>query len=123
MHCKLCHEDLCYTCVGKLVGIKDEDIQEIEYSSLDENEMKQVQNLLTTCYINIAVVNLRAQNYSSVIETCNEVLRYDPNHVKGLFLRSKALVTPKSSGATEDDMAMKDLKIALNIEPENEVIQ
>ena len=85
--------------------------------------MEQVHDLLITCYVNIAVVNTRAKKYALVIEACDEVLRLTPNHTKALFLRSKAFVTPKSAGTTEDEMAIKDLKLALKFEPDNIILQ
>lgn len=85
--------------------------------------MIQVQNFLITCYTNIALASLKNNNFSLATDACNEVLKVNAAHVKALYLRSKAVVAPKSAGATEDEMALKDLKQALTIEPENEVLR
>ena len=86
--------------------------------------MNQVKEFLISCYLNISIVSINTKNFSLAIDACNEVLHYhNPSHVKALFLRSKALVAPKSAGATEDDMAIKDLTLALQIEPRNTIIR
>ncbi len=110
----------CYHCSK---GIRDEDIKKIEFESDDNDEMEQVRLFLISCYINIAVVSLKTKNYPLTIDACNEVLRLDCCHVKALFLRSKAYVSPKSAGATEDDLAIKDLKLALTFDSENRILQ
>ena len=112
-----------FICSISFKGIRDEDVKKIEFESSNKTEVVQVQLFLINCYINIAVANTKAKNYALTIDTCNEVLRLDPFNVKALFLRSKAYVSPKSAGATEDDLAMKDLKFALTLEPENKILQ
>lgn len=103
-------------------GICDDDIQEIDYTTSNLNEMEDVANLLITCYVNIAVAAMKGHMYAMVIEACDEVLKHDPNHVKSLFLKSKALVIPKSSGAAEDELAVRNLKLALKSDPNNKIV-
>lgn len=85
--------------------------------------MEKVQSFLDTCYTNIAVASTKAENFSLALDACNQVLQYNRFHVKALYLRSKALVVPKSAGATENDMALRDLRTALKVEPHNEALR
>ena len=66
---------------------------------------------------------MKCHIYSMVIEACDQVLKYDDNHVKALYLKSKAMITPKSAGAVEDEMAMRNLKLALKREPNNMIVK
>ncbi len=85
--------------------------------------MEEVAKLLVTCYVNIAVAAMKGQMYAMVIEACDEVLKHhDPMHVKSLYLKSKAMITPKSAGAMEDEMSINNLKLALKIEPDNQIV-
>jgi hypothetical protein len=106
-----------------LKGIRDEDIKEVIFKSEHLGQMQSVQDFLTNCYLNISVVAMKSYNSQLTLDACNEVLSYNPRHVKALFLRSKALVTPKSGGATENDLAIKDLRLALQIEPKNKSVR
>ena len=100
-------------------GIRDDDIEEIAYTTGNLNEMEEVAHFLITCYVNIAVAALKGQMYKMVIEATDEVLEYDPTNVKSLYLKAKAIVAPKSSGSYEDEIAIKNLKEALKYDAKN----
>lgn len=66
---------------------------------------------------------MKSHMYSMVIEACDQILKYDTNHVKALYLKSMAMITPKSAGAVEDEMAIQNLKLALKREPSNKIVK
>lgn len=103
-------------------GIRDDDIEEIEYTSFNLEEMEEVAQLQITCYVNIAVAAMKGCIYPMVIEACDEVLKHDSTHVKSLYLKSKAMITPKSAGAYEDDIAIQNLRLALKHDPKNKIV-
>lgn len=104
-------------------GIRDQDITETSFNSDIKSEINDVQDFLMTCYTNIAIACIKTKQFALALDACNEVLRLKPSHVKALYLRSKALVSPKSAGATEDEMAISNLKMALMMEPKNLIVR
>ena len=86
------------------------------------NEIEKVEQLRITCFVNMAVTAMKGRIFPLVIEVCDEILKHDPTHIKALYLKSKALVTPKSAGAHEDEVAMKNLKLALKYDPGNKIV-
>lgn len=100
-------------------GINDDFIVEMSFESQNEEEKKAVKEFLIKCYKNLALSNLQMKQHSVSIAACNEVLALDPYDAKALFVRAKARADPKSAGAAELSMAIKDLCLARNIDPKN----
>jgi len=100
----------------------DKDVVEVIFQSKNDSQLKSVSSLLRVCYCNIAIVSIKAENYQTAIDACNESLLIDNENVRALYLRSKARVLPKSSGALEQKMAIADLEAAINIDPHNPAV-
>lgn len=103
-------------------GINDDFIMEMSFESQNEEEKKAVKEFLIKCYKNLALCNLQMNQHSVSIAACNEALALNPGDAKALFVRSKARADPKSAGAAELDMAIKDLCLARKIDPKNSPI-
>ena len=104
-------------------GIKDEFIREHCFESGDEDEKTEVNNLLLTCYTNMAVIANRAMKFKLAIEACDEAIIMDKTNVKALFLRSIARIKPKSARSADEHLATKDLELAMEISPGNRHIR
>ena len=85
---------------------------EVNYTTKITNEKNVIQEFLIKCYCNIALVCLRQKEYKHAIEACNDILKMEPYHAKALYLRARSRMEPMSSGGTEYELAMKDLKLA-----------
>lgn len=95
---------------------------QVVFQSDNETDMKRVHCLLLMCYCNIALVSIKAKVYGVAIDACNESLSIDSKNIKALYLRSRARVLPKSSGALEQKRAIIDLESAIQIDPRNATV-
>lgn len=46
---------------------------------------------MVTCYINIAVCNIKLEDYQEALNACNEALSLDQNNIKALYRKAIAL--------------------------------
>lgn len=106
----------------KTEGIKDEFLKEECFCSTNELENIKCQELLVCLYTNLAIVSLKIGQFAQAILCCNDALALHPTCVKALYLRSKARLGPKSARNTDEILAMRDLKTARKIDPENVTI-
>ena len=97
----------------------DQYIVQESFQSKNEDQQKRVRCLLIECYCNIAIVSIKIENYAVALDACDQSLSIDPKHVRALYLRSKARILPKSSGALEQKMAILDLEAIMKIAPSN----
>lgn len=79
---------------------------------------KNLEQLLSTCRLNLAAVQLRRKLYEHVISNCSEVLSADQHNVKALYRRAQAFHLRHDSKS-----AIKDLKSALKVEPNSITIR
>eukprot|EP00957_Ditylum_brightwellii_P119991 9157402-Ditylum_brightwellii.AAC.1 len=70
----------------------------------------------------MAIVSLNTNKFTVCISACDEALSVDKNNAKALYLRAQARITPKSSGAVEQEAALKDLRLASQIDPTDKKI-
>ncbi|KYR01422.1 Rho GTPase [Tieghemostelium lacteum] len=81
-----------------------------------ELELKQLNTVLSN---NIAVCNIKLNNFSRAIEILDEVLQNEPNNIKALFRRGKSYSQLKNFLQAE-----QDLEKALQLSPgDKEIIQ
>eukprot|EP00586_Coscinodiscus_wailesii_P001014 CAMPEP_0172481730 /NCGR_PEP_ID=MMETSP1066-20121228/7818_1 /TAXON_ID=671091 /ORGANISM="Coscinodiscus wailesii, Strain CCMP2513" /LENGTH=586 /DNA_ID=CAMNT_0013244297 /DNA_START=95 /DNA_END=1852 /DNA_ORIENTATION=+ len=104
-------------------GIKDDFIKEVFYVGRGQKQKQEVINFLITCYSNIANVCIKTKDYQTAVRACDETLSLDARNAKALYLRSRARTVPKSSGATEYDLAVTDLKLAAKCHPRDVTIR
>ena len=104
-------------------GIKDAFINEVAYTTENPKENNEIQEFLIKCYSNIALTCLHKKEYKHAIQTCDDILSTCPCHGKALYLRARSCMEPVSAGATEYELAMKDLKKAQESCPKNPSIR
>ena len=100
-------------------GIKDQYIKEVQYECKDDAETQDVNAFLTIIYNNIAIVCQKMTNYNLSIKACDYALAVDDECEKSYFLRAQSRLAPLSSGAPEQDAAVKDLEKVLQINPKS----
>ena len=105
----------------KSEGIKDKFIVEVEYKGKDEKECQQLNQFLVNCYNNIALVSIKMQDYSLAVQACDFAIAVsvDTQNDKSFYLRARARLAPKSSGAVDQELAKLDLQTALKHNPGN----
>ncbi|KAL3799935.1 hypothetical protein HJC23_007408 [Cyclotella cryptica] len=103
----------------KTEGIKDKFIKEIQYECTDEAETQELNLFLTNCYNNIAIVCHSMKKYNISVKACDYALLVDSKCDKSFFLRARSRLAPLSSGAVEQEAAVRDLEMALQINPQN----
>lgn len=95
--------------------ISMEPIQDLD---LDDNLNNKINNLRISLYNNMAMCQLKYNNYDNTIELCNKVLMRDKNNVKALYRRGCAY-----GGTKNIEKALDDFKNAHNIEPTNNAVK
>merc|ERR1719461_2635072 len=85
---------------------------------LSDDEKKKVYAIQLACHSNTALCKLKEKKYVDAIKSCNEALAIEKDHVKSLYRRARAHAHNKS-----DDLALKDLKLAKKIQPDDKAIQ
>ena len=104
----------------KSEGIKDKFIFEVEYKGKDEKECQQLNQFLVNCYNNIALVSIKMQDFSLAVKACDFAIAVDTQNDKSFYLRARARLAPKSSGAVDQELAKLDLQRARKHNPGNE---
>ena len=100
-------------------GIKDEYLREVIYVAKSEDEKMQLQHFLVKIYNNLALVALKRMEYQTAIQACDCAIEVDKANDKSFYLRAQARLLPKCSTSTDEELAMKDLKTAAEINPKN----
>ncbi|EKX51953.1 hypothetical protein GUITHDRAFT_49725, partial [Guillardia theta CCMP2712] len=112
------HED--WKTNGK--GLRDEIyriVDEDGVSSGQEEMIEAISRHKQSCYLNIAACAMKQNNWQNCVRACDAALELDPQSVKAFYRRALARITPASSGAHEQDLALQDLEQAYEIDPTN----
>lgn len=87
----------------------------LEYeTSLSDDDMKKRNSLMIAGYLNLALCNLKLNNYLEAIKYCDKVIELDPENEKGYFRRGMAYFSQN-----EFELSKKDFQSVLNIDPKN----
>jgi len=70
------------------------------------------------CYLNIAASYTQLRDIKAVIDNCNKALEIEKMNVKALYRRAQA-----QSELRDYDSALTDLKLALDVDPENSAVK
>lgn len=97
--------------------INDSDLV-YKYEELTE----EVKTCLVTTYLNIAICNLKLEQWKEAELASDEVLRIDEKNIKALYRKAQAISSPALAGADEYKKSVKLLKTALQIDPKNLVV-
>lgn len=100
-------------------SIEDRFIREIEYECKDDTERRNLDQLLSNCYTNIALASCKLKDYLLAIQACDYAISVNGRNDKAYFVRARARLTPKSSSWDDQQLARSDLLIALTLNPEN----
>lgn len=100
-------------------GIKDEFISFHDHALHDA----AVRGLLSSTLTNVAACQMRLQEWATCIQACDKAVELDPSNVKALYRRAQARTVPVSSGAAELDLAIVDLRLALDVKPDEKAVQ
>lgn len=98
--------------------IKDTDLREMEYKCQSEVEQDKLNAFLISCYNNIALVSNKLHDFTLAVLACDYSIAISSND-KAYYLRARARLGPKSSGAKEVMLARNDLTMALACNPTN----
>ncbi|EZG64343.1 putative peptidyl-prolyl cis-trans isomerase [Gregarina niphandrodes] len=79
-----------------------------------EDKQPEARKLAISTNLNVALVHIKLENWIEATIACAAVLRDDPTNVKALYRRAIA-----RTGIQEFELAINDLKQALQIDPEN----
>mmetsp|Transcript_14163 Transcript_14163/g.31459 ORF Transcript_14163/g.31459 Transcript_14163/m.31459 type:complete len:462 (-) Transcript_14163:107-1492(-) len=101
----------------KKKGLKD-DVLRLQHDPGDTDEQqKQIDKIRISCFLNIAICQLKLKNWDTVIKACGETLELDPKNKKAFYRRAQALIGPPGHGGHEVDRAIADLQHAAKIDP------
>lgn len=102
---------------------EDRPLREVLGAS-NEDERKQVVELLVSCYTNVAACLLKTEQNGDVIYACDQVLKQSPENIKALYRRAMANIgLEKQGGTIYMDKAVGDLQLAHKIDPKNREVK
>lgn len=110
---------------GSYKGIEDEHLQ-VDCSALegDGEEAEQANDLVTACYLNIALASQKLHKFDQMKGACDEILeKVNPNCVKALYRRAQARIAPVSAVDADSDAAIQDLHAAAQLAPQNQEVR
>ncbi|XP_023215754.1 peptidyl-prolyl cis-trans isomerase FKBP4-like [Centruroides sculpturatus] len=87
----------------------------LEYeTSLSDDDTKKRNILMLAGYLNLAMCNLKLNNYLEAIKYCDKAIELDSENEKGYFRRGMAYFSQN-----EFELAKKDFQKVLSIDPKN----
>jgi hypothetical protein len=98
-------------------------LKEIKYEAENERDAASLKTFFLKSYANIALANMKLNQFREAENACNEILHIDPFNMKGLYLRSQTRLRPKSSCSEEKEKGCKDLWLANEYNPQNSFIR
>ncbi|XP_057334008.1 peptidyl-prolyl cis-trans isomerase FKBP4-like [Microplitis mediator] len=92
-------------------------LEPINDLELPEDLLRDINNLRTSLYNNMAMCQLKYDNYEHVISLCTKVLARDKNNVRAMYRRGCAFGSMKNI-----ENALSDFQKAAHIEPANALV-
>jgi tetratricopeptide (TPR) repeat protein len=83
----------------------------------------EVVHRLIVCYLNIAICNLKLEEWREAGSACDEVLKLDPDNAKAKYRKAVALSSSPASGLEGLREAIKLLREAVQFDPSNALIK
>lgn len=100
-------------------GIDDDKLREVDDHGKTEYEKQRIHTLKVTTFLNIAACNIKAKDFKSAVDACNEVFKLEPNNLRALYRRARATALPINAGVPEFRKAVKDLDQLLSLVQES----
>jgi tetratricopeptide (TPR) repeat protein len=107
---------------SKLADWKNKGIEDSDLTIHQEEQSQPVVSSLVTCYLNIALCNLKLDKCQEAVLACDEALALQPANSKALYRKAIALTQPAGSSIDDYRMAVKLLKQGAKYDPGNEII-
>jgi tetratricopeptide (TPR) repeat protein len=89
-------------------GIEDSELKEVVDEGTNDKEKNQIKKLVLQTYLNIAACNIKAKDFETAVQACEEALKIDANNTKALYRKARALTLPINSGIEDFKKAMLD---------------
>ena len=86
-------------------------------AKVDPEKLQQLIELRSTAYNNLAMAQMKIEDFNGALKSVDSVLITQPNNVKALFRKGKIWAEKG-----ELELAMESLKKALSLEPDNRAV-
>lgn len=96
-------------------GIDDDKLREVDDLGQTDFQKKRIHKLKVTTFLNIAACNIKANDFKSSVEACNEVFKLDPDNLRAYYRRARATALPINAGVPQFRKAVKDLEKLLDL--------
>ena len=90
-------------------GIDDDKLREVDDHGKTDFQKQRILTLKINTFLNMAACNIKAQDFKSSVDACNEVFKLDPNNLRALYRRARATALPINAGVPEFRKAVKDI--------------
>lgn len=110
---------------GSYKGIEDESLR-MDESALRENSSDRANacELVTSCYLNIALASQKLQKFEQMQKACDEVLaKISPQCVKAFYRRAQARIAPLGALDADRSAAIQDLVTAAKLSPQDKDVR
>jgi len=91
-------------------GIDDVTLHEVDWQGETKAEAAAAKQHKIDSLLNIAVCNLKCENYPDSLSASNEVLSMEPNNIIALQRKAKATYLPVNSSVEDLKQAIRDLR-------------
>lgn len=103
-------------------GIDDDVLVLVEDSGTTDEHALQQKRLRLSCCLNLAASKQKIGKFDEALIACTTALELDPRNVKAFYRRAEARIRPSKATALDQDMAIKDLALAHEIDPTNQPV-
>ncbi|CAJ1338321.1 unnamed protein product, partial [Effrenium voratum] len=103
-------------------GIEDEWLRVVDLKDLEEPA--EAKELVSSCYLNIALASQKLEKFDDMKKACDEVLgKVNPSSAKALYRRACARMAPASAVDADRDAAIQDLVAAAKLAPQDKEVR
>lgn len=90
-------------------GIDDDKLREVDDHGKTDFQKRRIHRLKVTTFLNIAACNIKANDFKSSVDACNEVFKLEPDNLRAFYRRARATAMPINAGVPQFRKAVKDL--------------
>lgn len=96
-------------------GIDDDKLREVDDHGKTDYQKKRIHQLKVISFLNIAACNIKAKDFKSAVDACNEVFKLEPENLRAYYRRARATALPINAGVPEFRKAVKDLDTLMDL--------